>query len=616
MSICPAKTSLHQRQGRLELTWAITDSLQQARNGPFSRLKHFAQLIGEDTAKYSQDALQFAEIENKIQKPVASSGLVLTNEEKSEIDYAIAAASGRVASKATEVFVATILIIPTPEVHTEPLGMGVSLKMGPKNIAEGVRAVGIGLGAVADGLEAVSVNASKKAGLIRQFQDRVLQANTAGHELEVINAQIQAQQIRVTAAEKDIELQQKQIDSANATNEFLRSKYTNEALYSWQETQLRTLYYQTYTLTYDLAQKVEKSYQFERGLTETNFIQESWDASRDGLYSAEGLSLGLKRLEAAHQESRGYDYEITKHVSLRQINPRALLNLRELGKCGFSVSEKLFDMDFPGHYNRRIKSVSLSIPCVVGPYTSVNCTLQLASHKYRVSNVATDYDTEGQKFRSDKIPIKSVAISSGQNDSGVFELNFNDERYIPFEGAGAISDWRLELPNLRAFDYRCITDVILHIRYTSIFGGEQLQKSAIDSYESIIADASTSEGGLFAFFDIKNQFVNDWYRFGGTQSLALADLDTRLPFLTRGKNPTPTKIELFSSGNSKFTMNIMPDHTPIPFLKGDDILKGMTVTSAAVGELGEWNWELKSDEKPKAKDELWMVVQYTLDKQT
>ncbi|MBK9227461.1 MAG: hypothetical protein IPL67_10515 [Ignavibacteria bacterium] len=36
--------------------------------------------------------------------------------------------------------------------------------------------------------------------------------------------------------------------------------------------------------------------------------------------------------------------------------------------------------------------------------------------------------------------------STGQNDSGVFELNFRDERYLPFENTGAISSWRLELP--------------------------------------------------------------------------------------------------------------------------------------------------------------------------
>jgi hypothetical protein len=35
--------------------------------------------------------------------------------------------------------------------------------------------------------------------------------------------------------------------------------------------------------------------------------------------------------------------------------------------------------------------------------------------------------------------MQSIATSHAQNDSGMFELNFRDERYLPFEGAGAIS---------------------------------------------------------------------------------------------------------------------------------------------------------------------------------
>ena len=61
-------------------------------------------------------------------------------------------------------------------------------------------------------------------------------------------------------------------------------------------------------------------------------------------------------------------------------------------------------------------------------------------------------------------PQTSMATSSGQTDSGMFELNFRDERYLPFEGAGAVSRWRLELPApLPQFDYGSIADVLLHV---------------------------------------------------------------------------------------------------------------------------------------------------------
>ena len=72
---------------------------------------------------------------------------------------------------------------------------------------------------------------------------------------------------------------------------------------------------------------------------------------------------------------------------------------------------------------------------------------------------------------------EAIATSSGQNDSGMFELNFRDERYLPFEGSGVISTWQLQLPGDPSksepvqFDYNTITDVILHLRYTAREGG-------------------------------------------------------------------------------------------------------------------------------------------------
>lgn len=101
-------------------------------------------------------------------------------------------------------------------------------------------------------------------------------------------------------------------------------------------------------------------------------------------------------------------------------------------------------MDFPGHYQRLIRSVALSIPCVVGPYTSISCTLRLLDSEYRFDPTATDRasypkstDSDDPRFRVASTPISSIAVSTAQADSGVFEVNFHDERYMPFEGAGA-----------------------------------------------------------------------------------------------------------------------------------------------------------------------------------
>jgi len=74
---------------------------------------------------------------------------------------------------------------------------------------------------------------------------------------------------------------------------------------------------------------------------------------------------------------------LTKHVSLRQLNPVALLTLKATGSCTLTIPEWLYDLDCPGHYMRRIKGIALSIPSVVGPYTSVNCTLSLLKSSLR-----------------------------------------------------------------------------------------------------------------------------------------------------------------------------------------------------------------------------------------
>ena len=65
-------------------------------------------------------------------------------------------------------------------------------------------------------------------------------------------------------------------------------------------------------------------------------------------------------------------------------------------------------------------------------------------------------------------PTQSIVTSGGSNDGGMFETNLRDERFLPFEGAGAESTWKLELPrDYPAFDYATISDVILDIRYTA-----------------------------------------------------------------------------------------------------------------------------------------------------
>src|SRR5262245_42857491 len=160
--------------------------------------------------------------------------------------------------------------------------------------------------------------------------------------------------------------------------------------------------------------------------------------------------------------------EIDQPFSLAQIDPAALAKLRETGECTFNLHEVFFDLFYPGQYNRRIRAVRLTIPAVTGPYTNVAATLSLTENKVRRD---PDTQTTGWNDRLTVEPLRrsvSIATSTAQADSGVFEFSFRDERYMPFEGAGAVSTWRLVLPKtFRAFDYHTITDVIVQVSYTA-----------------------------------------------------------------------------------------------------------------------------------------------------
>ena len=93
--------------------------------------------------------------------------------------------------------------------------------------------------------------------------------------------------------------------------------------------------------------------------------------------AGERLSAALRHMEKAYLDEYVREYELTKHISLRLHFPIEFLRLRTTGHCEIEIPEWMFDLDFPGHYMRRIKSVALTIPCVTGPFTGVHCRLTL-----------------------------------------------------------------------------------------------------------------------------------------------------------------------------------------------------------------------------------------------
>src|SRR5699024_10829951 len=142
--------------------------------------------------------------------------------------------------------------------------------------------------------------------------------------------------------------QQLQIEQAEAEDEYLRNKYTNEQLYNWMLSEVSSVYFQAYHLAYDMAKKAEKSFRYELGLSDSSFIQFGyWDSLKKGLMAGDKLMHDIYRMESAYYDQHKRELELTKHISLAQVAPACLIQLRITGKCTLEIPEWLFDMDYP-----------------------------------------------------------------------------------------------------------------------------------------------------------------------------------------------------------------------------------------------------------------------------
>ena len=490
--------------------------------------------------------------------PASSSGasgtglLYLNQNENVELNTHLPTARDtRFASGVLNTVAGALQPIPSAEAHIAFWGIGIH-----SNLISGATLAAISRTA-GEVLQIAATHESDQAGIAsktssyqRRADEWMHQVNLAARDLMSIGRQIIGSLIAEQSAFHDYQNVKTQIQQAQEIRSFLQNKFTNKQFYDWMGSELSGLYYQYYRFACDTARRAEQTMKRELmrpELDDTQFIQFNyWDAGHQGLLSGEALHFDLKRLEMAYHDNNKRELEMTRHVSLRQLDPMALIQFRVTGTCTVTIPEWLYDRDCPGHYMRRIKSMAISIPSVVGPYASVNCTLSLQASSVRTSpllaNGVYGRDPTQDDIRFvDYFGATDVMVTSGaSNDSGMFETNLHDDRFLPFEGAGAISTWTLTLPSeLRAFDYSTISDVIMHVRYTAREAGGLLGQTATNELLKIFANATQSPQALI--LNLKYDFPTEWAAFvnGAGASRFTATIDTSfLPYYVQSMTKT------------------------------------------------------------------------------
>ena len=425
--------------------------------------------------------------------------------------------------------------------------------------------LGDGFSFVSQGWRTYAEQQGMLAGHLRRRDDWAFQSNQTLKELQQIDKQILANQIRIDITRKELDNHLEQMEQNKAVDEVLRSKFSNADLYEWMGRELFGLYDKTYRMALTLARQAERAAQRELGpgALQTPVIQNNhWNSQRDGLLAAERLHHDLKRLELAYLERNKREFELTRHISLRRLSPEALLALRHvridasdptrrrIAACEFELPEWVFDMDTPGHFMRRIKSVSISMPCVTGPYAGVHAKLTLLRSTVRVSTdtqtaTATDYrrdqTSDDPRFLDDLGASDSIVTSTGSADSGLFETPLRDERFLPFEGRGVVSRWRLELPaDFPQFDYQSISDVVLTLRYTARDGGGSLRDAATHAVQQALRPSSgsgTRDIATTVLLSCRSEFPEAWHR--RAQGFDIPMPRATLPYWMQAAGMTP-----------------------------------------------------------------------------
>ncbi|MBD2784170.1 toxin [Xenorhabdus sp. DI] len=318
----------------------------------------------------------------------------------------------------------------------------------------------------------------------RRRQEWEIQRDNADGEVRQMDAQLEALKIRREAAQMQVEYQETQQAQTQAQLELLQRKFTNKALYSWMRGKLSAIYYQFFDLTQSFCLMAQEALRRELTDNSVTFIRGGvWNGTTAGLMAGETLLLNLAEMEKAWLERDERALEVTRTVSLAQfyqalssdsfnLTEKLAQFLREgKGNAGSSGNElklsnhqieasvRLSDLhifsDYPESLGntRQLKQVSVSLPALVGPYEDIRAVLNYGGSIVMPRGCS------------------AIAISHGVNDSGQFMLDFNDTRYLPFEGISVNDSGSLTLSFPDATDRQktlleSLSDIILHIRYT------------------------------------------------------------------------------------------------------------------------------------------------------
>lgn len=377
-----------------------------------------------------------------------------------------------------------------------PITVGGALDMAPNifGIADGgshwggiAQSTGWSIQIAAGGIEQGAGIQDIKAGYQRRTEEWQLQQTLAENDLEQLNQQRDSLRQQLTMAKKQLNLAEMEQAHSLAIYQMQTTRFSNKELYNWMVGRLSGLYYQLYDTALPLCLMAKSVLEKDISKTKTQnlFTRSGWNDLYQGLLAGEDLMLNLQKMENLWLDEEKRVLEVDRTVSLAAVYQAAGFSLTDkitdylnatrtsentdqydnaiklnddILTASLNISELQLDKDYPEKMQlgnkRRIKQISVTLPTLLGPYQDIQATLSYVGNNQTLAKGCT-----------------AIAISRGMNDSGQFQLDFNDGQYLPFEGIDINDKGSLVLrfPNATSKQkalLQNLSDIILHIRYT------------------------------------------------------------------------------------------------------------------------------------------------------
>ncbi|WP_198588375.1 Tc toxin subunit A-related protein [Geodermatophilus chilensis] len=464
-------------------------------------------------------------------------GMILAEEEQ-ELQESFAAVRLSFDAALLDTLAGVVGLIPNFEGAVKPFGAGAAVHFGGQALAAVARAAAGNKNTAAGMHRFLAQVYAKQANVVLREREWVAGLNRAAAAVREVDQRALTMNLNIAYRQAELDAQVASVTHAEQIETFLRDSFTRTEIYAWKVDRLRELFRRACDVAFESALAADASFRAQREPGNPHSfvtVQPPRDA-REELMTGHALLTCLQEMRRTFHATEPAGPHVVRQFSLRDVDPWALYYLREEGKATFSLPEVVFDIDHPGHYDRRIRRVRVSVLCTTGPTVGVTGTLTLTGSRRRRGPVAAGAPEE------DTAGPESIALSTGRDDAGYFGDADEPHLFRPFEGRGAVSDWQLTLPaEFRKMNYREIANVVMTVEYKAKDAGLPFAQARTALIRQAL-NALTRPGGAgpdagpYRLVSLRHDCPDAWAAFRAGQPLDVAVVPEMLPYFLRDRS--------------------------------------------------------------------------------